>query len=571
MHLNAEYLLPSFSALAGAVIFWIIGRLLLKRIEFNLGQGKYVGAFPQIGSLLGVFLATGSKNLSDNFLIIFTISIFLSFLGFLRDTRNASNRSLISFALFAYLIFFYLIGLPTKQIVFATLWSGLIFFCLKTAALVYEMPFILTATSSLTILVFFTQSPHSSESFLLASSVLSCSIAFLLYSSTGRRTLIGSSGLLVTGFILSLISFFENSGKLILFGLLLPSMVIMFPIALISFVLVASYFGNRLHSESRHERFYKWSLEREKMVVFSGLIFLCLNFLGLLVEVKAPTYGYLALFLLLLASLTGFFRTFARKEIENYKLPEKIEILGVQIAPVTPQEVVTKICDRIKNKQANGMMHVITADSLALLRSLEEERFKNVMARAELVIPDGAGIVWASDFLGTPLPSRVPGVALVSEICQCCEKNGFKIFFLGGKPGMAEKAIGKLKEKFPELCVAGVRHGYFQAESSEEDMIMEEIITSNADVLLVALGVPRQEWFISRFRASAARCVAIGVGGSFDVISETLPRAPIWMQRFAIEWLFRLWLEPFRFGRMLKIPVFVLNVLRDKWNARADK
>jgi N-acetylglucosaminyldiphosphoundecaprenol N-acetyl-beta-D-mannosaminyltransferase len=188
------------------------------------------------------------------------------------------------------------------------------------------------------------------------------------------------------------------------------------------------------------------------------------------------------------------------------------------------------------------------------------------MRRAELVVPDGAGIVWASDFLGCPLPGRVPGVALVDQLCSMAEKNGLRIYFLGGKPGIAEKAVEKMRQKYPQLPVAGFAHGYFKAESSEEEQIMRQIIEAKTDILLVALGVPGQEWFISRFRLTGHKCVAVGVGGSFDVISETLPRAPGWMQQFGIEWLFRLWLEPFRIGRIAKIPAFVLQVFRYKWN-----
>lgn len=566
MNPTIQSLFPFVAALAGTLIFWLVSRLLLKNLHFQLGKGHYVGGLPQIGTLIGILAFAGLTNVSRDFKSIILVSIVLALFGFIRDIRKVSNQGLMAFILLIYLTFFYLIGLPTKQLLFATAWSGLIFVCLKIAALVYEMPFILTATSSLTMLVFLSQNSHSAESILLTWSVLSCAIVFLLHSSTGKRALTGSSGLLASGFLLSTISVFENSGKLMLFGLFLPSMVILFPTALISFVIVASYFGNRLHDQSKPARLFNWSLEREKMVVFSGLIFLCLNFLGILVEFKAPLYGYLALFTLLIAALTGFFRTFARKEANAFEPKENIEILGVKIAPVTPDEVIARIYNHITDKSDRGMLHVVTADSLALLRNLEEERFKNVLSRAELVIPDGAGIVWASDFIGTPLPARVPGVALVSSLCQHCEENGFKVFFLGGKPGILEQAVKKIQEKSPDLKIAGIRHGYFQPESAEEDAIMEQIVTSEADVVFVALGVPRQEWFISRFRPAAGKCVAIGVGGSFDVISETLPRAPIWMQRFAIEWLFRLWLEPFRIGRILKIPLFVLQILRYKWN-----
>ena len=212
------------------------------------------------------------------------------------------------------------------------------------------------------------------------------------------------------------------------------------------------------------------------------------------------------------------------------------------------------------------MFHIVTADSLALVRAGEDERFRNSMRRAALVVPDGAGVVWAADFLGTPLPGRVPGVALVSQICETAGKTGWKVFFIGGKPGIAEQAAGLLQKEHG-VTVCGIEHGYFTPDSVEEETVLERIATAHPDIIFVALGVPRQEFFIARLRNCLKRGVAIGVGGSFDVISQTLPRAPYWMQRFGIEWLFRLWLEPRRFMRMLGIPLFVLQILRHKWNA----
>jgi N-acetylglucosaminyldiphosphoundecaprenol N-acetyl-beta-D-mannosaminyltransferase len=564
MNFNSEQLVSFLAVIAGTVFLWLAARFFLGSLSFSLGRGSYVGGFPQLGAVIAVAAAVGFTGIDLLRLCICMLAIILS--GLICDLRKISR----SVFMLCILIFFYLFfdSLVPDQI--ATLqvvaWCGLIFVSLKISSLVYEMPFILTATSSLASLVVLTGKDHAPESIAICWAILACTIVFMAYSSTGRRVLTGNAGLAVWSFLLGLLSFFESSGRLIWLGLLLPSMVVLFPLALVSFVLVASYLGNSLHK--RHNRNFAWTLKREQLVVFTGLIFLCLNFLGILVDFKAPAYGYLALGLLLIAALTGFFRTFMRKPGEEFGSPSRVKVLNQEIDAVTPEDVLDKISDHISAAQKCDLLHIITADSLAILRSLEDDRFQTVMQRAELVIPDGAGIIWAADFLGNPLPARVPGIALVSQVCKLSSEKGFKLFFLGGKPGIAQKAVNKLCEDIPDLQIVGVEHGYFKGESAEEDAIMQKIAKSGADILFVALGVPRQEWFINRFRMLKHKAVAIGVGGSFDVISRTLPRAPEWMQRFAIEWLFRLWLEPFRFGRIAKIPAFVLQVLRYKWNEK---
>ncbi|MBP5470149.1 MAG: WecB/TagA/CpsF family glycosyltransferase, partial [Candidatus Riflebacteria bacterium] len=337
------------------------------------------------------------------------------------------------------------------------------------------------------------------------------------------------------------------------------------PIAFISLMILTSYFGNRLHKTSDEDKHgWKWSLNREKTINFSALIFLCLNFTGLLVSLKAPIFGYLCLFALLMLSMTSFLKTFARRLTVDETKSNKITILGTKIDALLPQDVLKRIDEHVSNPNS-GFMHIITADSLALARAEKDSDFKKIMDSAELVVPDGAGIVWAADFVATPLPSRVPGVALVGQICEKAKESNYKIFFIGSKPGIAAKASEILIEK-TGADIVGVEHGYFAKDSDEEKQMLEKIRDSKADIVFVALGVPRQEDFITKLRNYSKHAVAIGVGGSFDVISGTLPRAPIWMQRFGMEWMFRLWLEPRRITRMLDIPVFVIEVMRYKLN-----
>ncbi|KAF1082580.1 MAG: N-acetylmannosaminyltransferase [Candidatus Rifleibacterium amylolyticum] len=574
---------PLITATAGAILFWALGRRLTAHVNFELGRGNYVGAFPFLGALLGAGLA-GGVFAQQSFLALTAAACLLSLIGFLRDRQRLSYLSLLPWcALTIIACLFAATDTGGLFVISATAWALLIIFSLKIAALVYEMPFILLTTSTLTQFILFSQHQFTPTAVLANLSLLIASVLMLFYSTGGRRLLTGSSGIFAAGFLLAAISLLEGSGRLLIFGIFVPSMVILFPFALISAMIVASYFGNRLHQGISHERHYSWSLRRERTVLFAGLFFLCLNFLALLVIIDAPGPAYVVLFLLFIFSLFVFVSTFARKEsVPIAPVPAKIDILGITIDAVLPADVIARIEQYLRlssvspdtppaNASGNNgatLFHIVTADSLALVRAGEDERFRNSMRRAALVLPDGAGVVWAADFLGTPLPGRVPGVALVSQICETAGKAGWKVFFLGGKPGIAKQAAGLLQKEHG-ITICGIEHGYFTPDSAEEESVLEKIAAAHPDIIFVALGVPRQEFFIARLRNCLKRGVAIGVGGSFDVISQTLPRAPYWMQRFGIEWLFRLWLEPRRFMRMLGIPIFVLQILRHKWNAES--
>lgn len=577
---------PLITAMAGAILFWALGRRLTTSMSFDLGRGHYVGAFPFLGAFLGAGLAGGVFS-QQSFLSLVTAAFLLAFAGFLRDRQRFSYLSLVPWCgLIIVSSLFTATDAATGSffVISAALWTLLIIFCLKIAALVYEMPFILLATSALTQFIYFSQNQFTQTAVLVNLALLTSSVLMLIYSSSGRRILIGSSGVFTAGFLLAAVSLLEGSGRLLIFGLFVPSMVILFPFALISGMIIASYFGNRLHHATVSERLYSWSLRREKTVLFAGLFFMCLNFFALLVLIDAPNPTYFVLFLLFIISLFVFGATFARKDVTKDKTTaSRIEILGMTVDAVLPPAVITRISAYLSatrptnadlaeidaDERINSLFHIVTADSLALVRAGEDDRFKSSMRRAAMIVPDGAGVVWAADFLGTPLPGRVPGVALVSQICETAGKCGWKIFFLGGKPGIAQQAADSLQQKH-SIDICGIEHGYFKPDSAEEEAILERIACAHPDIIFVALGVPRQEFFIARLRNCLKRGVAIGVGGSFDVISQTLPRAPHWMQRFGIEWLFRLWLEPRRFMRMLGIPLFVLQILRHKWNAESS-
>ena len=222
---------------------------------------------------------------------------------------------------------------------------------------------------------------------------------------------------------------------------------------------------------------------------------------------------------------------------------------------------------KVRSWVGGGEPHrIFTVDALAALRSRSDEAYREAVGEADLVLPDGKGLIWAFRFLGTPIQERLPGVEFVEHLCRQASGEGWPVFFLGGKPGIAEKAARALGERHRDLVVAGCRDGYFRP--SEEPEVLEAIRNSGARVLFLGLGVPRQElWLHLHARtapgspAALPGIVGMGIGGSMDVLSGELRRAPALWQRWGMEWLYRTLQEPWRWKRVIRLPLFVLLVL----------
>nr|WP_207754823.1 WecB/TagA/CpsF family glycosyltransferase [Desulforadius tongensis] len=220
-------------------------------------------------------------------------------------------------------------------------------------------------------------------------------------------------------------------------------------------------------------------------------------------------------------------------------------------------ETVEKAAEFIRS----GRPHrVITLNPEYLYRAQARRELLDLVNSADLVTADGTGIVWACKIAGRPVKERVTGIDLMLHLCARGGYEGWRVFLLGAAPGVAEEAAERLKQQNPGLVIAGTHHGYFT--DAESGRIVEMIRRAGPHILFVALGAPRQEQWIARYQPRIGVPVAIGVGGSFDVISGRKKRAPRWMQRLKIEWLYRLIKEPSRFKRQLVLPKFALLVLR---------
>lgn len=238
---------------------------------------------------------------------------------------------------------------------------------------------------------------------------------------------------------------------------------------------------------------------------------------------------------------------------------EKVEILGVSVAAVTMAEAVSVIEEFIEQK---AKVLIATANAEMLMRATYDHEFCQILNEAGLVVPDGAGTVWAAHHLGYAMPERVAGYDLAQELMRLAPRKKTRIFFFGAGPGVAEAAKAKAEQLYPGIEIVGVRNGFFTAD--DEAAIIAQIKEAKPDLLLVALGVPKQEKWIHKNLAELDVPVAIGVGGTFDVMAGVMKRAPLWVQKAKLEWLFRGLLQPKRAGRLLALPKFVLKVCASK-------
>jgi len=236
-------------------------------------------------------------------------------------------------------------------------------------------------------------------------------------------------------------------------------------------------------------------------------------------------------------------------------LSGRVWVLGVPFDRLTLQEAVDQVASLAS---AGGPHLVVTANPELVVTAQSDSELRGALQTASVVVADGIGVVWASRHLGSPLPERVPGIELMEALCARAAGVGWSVFLLGGIPGVAEQAAATLQARCPGLRVAGTHHGYFQ----EDAPVVQLVARSGAHFLFCGLGSPRQELWLSRHLNRLGVRVAMGVGGSLDVLAGRLPRAPAWVRRVHLEWLYRLAREPRRWRRQLALPRFAWLVLR---------
>ena len=240
-------------------------------------------------------------------------------------------------------------------------------------------------------------------------------------------------------------------------------------------------------------------------------------------------------------------------------MPKKVTILGIPVDAITMREAVARIDGFIEKREP---VLIATANAEMLLRATHDGELCRILQGAALVTPDGAGTVWAAHHLGHAMPERVAGYDMAQELMRKAPERHWRFYFFGSAPGVAEKAKAKAERLYPGIEIVGTRNGFFT--EADEAAIVQEIKDAQPDILLAALGVPKQEKWLSRHLRELGVPVCIGVGGTFDVMAGVMKRAPLWMQRAKLEWLFRGLMQPKRAGRLLALPKFVLKVHAEK-------
>jgi len=264
-----------------------------------------------------------------------------------------------------------------------------------------------------------------------------------------------------------------------------------------------------------------------------------------------------------------YLKLFKKTEQRKMKSIKRIRILDVPVDAISKADAL-EIFTSLMNK--TGLSLIVTPNAEIVEDASRDLEFKAIIESAELIIPDGIGIVFASKILKYPLiEKRVTGIDFLSDILIYLQETGKSIYLLGSESGIAELAAEKMKEKYPDLKIAGTHHGYFDGvkqgnfESDEAKAIVANINESGADFLCVAMGSKRQEKFIYTHKDSFTDVrAAMGVGGSLDVWAGKLKRAPKLLQSFGFEWLYRFIQEPSRYKRMIKLPIFMLRVIFSK-------
>jgi len=239
---------------------------------------------------------------------------------------------------------------------------------------------------------------------------------------------------------------------------------------------------------------------------------------------------------------------------------KKAIILGCGVDILGAAECLDRIAVLI---EAQAPAQVITLNAEIVYQAQTNPQLLEIINQASLVTPDGIGIVWGGRQLGYPIKERVSGIDLLLSICQTAPTRGWKVYLLGSAPGVADEAARQLCQHYPGLSICGSHHGYFQ--DADLPALIEDINRSQADILVVSLGAPKQEIWISQHRAEISVPVCIGTGGSLDVIAGYKKRAPGWIIRMNLDWLYRLLAEPTRWRRQLALPKFVGLIIKSKY------
>ncbi len=233
------------------------------------------------------------------------------------------------------------------------------------------------------------------------------------------------------------------------------------------------------------------------------------------------------------------------------------EIMGVSFDDVTLPQAIAAGEELAKGP---GCAYVVTPNPEIVNMARQDPAYGAILNGAGLVLPDGIGVVHAAKILGTPLQGRVPGIDFATGLVARMAETGLRLYLLGAKPGVAEQAAENLKQTHPNLIVCGTHDGYFQDAAP----VVEAVKAAQADVVFVCLGAPKQERWMAEYGPATGAHLLVGLGGVLDVYAGNVKRAPAVWQKLGLEWCYRLLHQPSRIGRMVKLPLFLVEAAREK-------
>lgn len=241
-------------------------------------------------------------------------------------------------------------------------------------------------------------------------------------------------------------------------------------------------------------------------------------------------------------------------------MTKRIQLFGLPVDVLNMQQTLNRIETSIDNNQ---QIHHVVVNAAKIVNAQKDQALRESIVHCDIINADGQAVVWASKILNMPLPERVAGIDLMQNLTELASKKKYRIYFLGSKENVLNKVVEKYSEQFGAEIIAGCQHGYFSKE--EEFQVVQEIAKSKPHILFVAMTSPKKEIFLNTYKEYIQAPFIMGVGGSFDVVSGFVKRAPQWMQDFGLEWLYRVYQEPKRMWKryLFTNTTFILLLLRE--------
>lgn len=235
----------------------------------------------------------------------------------------------------------------------------------------------------------------------------------------------------------------------------------------------------------------------------------------------------------------------------------RVNVLGVGIDNLTLSEAVDKALSLISEHRC---AYMVTPNPEIVMAAWDDPKVSKAIENADLVIPDGVGVMQAARILGTPLREHMPGIDAATEIIKRLASRGGSVFLYGARPGVAEEAAERMKQRFPGLVICGTNDGY----GNDDGAVVSKINAAKPDFVMVCLGVPKQELWMAKHAAKLDAGLMAGLGGTIDVFSGQVKRAPLIWQKLNLEWLYRCFEEPKRFRKIKRIPQFIIKAWRKR-------